>query len=171
MLGSDYSALDIENGQELLRFDLGTVRIGRQDYTVLTGYEGTGRCFWCGGELKGKLKSYCYGHGKLYYRHFEWGNAKWEALQRSGNRCENCGAAEEYRGYYMITSLEVHHIVPLNGGPRGFSAYNLPWNLVVLCHECHLEIHAAMIPPKEKKSTYKEMLSKGQIPMELAHSL
>ena len=52
------SALDIVSAEELVRFDLGTVLINRRSYTILTGYEGPVRqCFWCGGELAGRLRS------------------------------------------------------------------------------------------------------------------
>jgi len=144
------SALEIEYAWELERFNLGTVVIKHTTYTVLTGYEGTGRCFWCGGELKGKLKRYCRGHMEEYYRHFEWGSASRWALKRAGYVCENCGVGGEYILYGLSRryNLEVHHIVPLNGRVRSFSAFNLPWNLIVLCHECHLAVHEAMRPPK-----------------------
>jgi len=129
-------ALNIETAAELERFDLGTVKINRQTYNVLTGYEGPERrCFWCGGELKGKLRRYCRGHMKLYYRYFMWQSASHHALWYAGHRCENC------RHTYK---LEVHHIVPLNGEKRDFSHYNLPWNLIVFCHQCHQEVHAVM---------------------------
>jgi 5-methylcytosine-specific restriction endonuclease McrA len=62
--------------------------------------------------------------------------------------------------------LEVHHIVPLStiGYRPEFSAYHLPWNLVALCHECHLEIHAIMRPPAVTSQTkYDRAISAGQI--------
>lgn len=43
-----------------------------------------------------------------------------------------------------MTNLQVHHIVPLNGQGRYYSAYNLPWNLIVFCTTCHLLIAAVM---------------------------
>ena len=132
-------ALNLESGAELECFDLGTVLINHISYTVLTGYEGTGKCLWCGGELKGKLKRYCYGHMKEYYRHFEWLSARNWCIERQNGTCPNCG---RHWGY----GLEVHHIVPLKGERRYFSAYNLPWNLIALCHYCHMEVHAAMRP-------------------------
>lgn len=85
------TALEIISGAELLRFQPNVVEINGQDYQVLTGYEGTGRCFWCGGELRGKLKRYCYGHMILYYRYFEWGSARRWCIERSEGRCANCG--------------------------------------------------------------------------------
>ena len=169
MLGSDYGALDIENGEELLRFDLGTVLIRHTQYTVLTRYEGPERrCFWCGGELKGKLKRYCYGHMQEYYRHFEWSTARRWCFERQEGQCANCG-----KGDWHKDLLEIHHIVPINGGVRYFTAFNLPWNLIGLCHDCHQEIHATMRPPKlekVKQGNYDEMLSRGQLPMKLEHS-
>ena len=135
------SALEIQSGAELERFDLGTVKIGHSLYTVLTGYEGTGRCFWCGGKLRGKLKRYCYGHMQEYYRHFEWTTARNWCCKRQEGLCANCSVRRDY-------SLEVHHIVPLKGEARYFSAFNLPWNLIAFCHNCHQEVHAAMRSPR-----------------------
>ena len=137
------NALDLTCGAELERFDMGRVVKNNQEYVVLTGFEILPhRCFWCGGELKGKLRRYCYGHMKEYYRNFEWESASSWAQDRAGHRCENCGIDSK------VGNLEVHHIVPLKGTRRYFSAYNLPFNLIVLCHACHLAIHSAMRPPK-----------------------
>jgi 5-methylcytosine-specific restriction endonuclease McrA len=142
MWPSDQNALTITTGEELERFDLGDIVIGPVRYTVLTGYEkNERRCWWCNAELRRKAKHYCYGHMTAYYDHFRWGYASYEARKRAGYRCENCG---------MTSKIAVHHIVPLKGAPRFFSAYNLPWNLVVLCKTCHLEIHAAMRPAKKE---------------------
>lgn len=171
------SALEINTVQELERFDLGTVILNGTTYNVLSGYEGTGRCFWCGGELKGKLQRYCYGHMKEYYRHFDWGYASSWALKRVGWRCQNCGVAEiisktEPWHTYETTNLRVHHIVPLNGESRQFTAYNLPWNLIVLCHDCHMEVHAIMRPPKNTPTpdTWEEAIKRGQCIMSLEMS-
>ena len=139
------NALDLTCGAELERFCPCEITINHTTYTVLTGYEGQERrCFWCGGELRGKLKRYCRGHMKLYYNAFNWGYAAYEARRRADHRCENCGQAE-VRVRDGRAKLEVHHIVPLRGEPRFFSAGNLPWNLIVLCRDkCHKEIHAIM---------------------------
>lgn len=147
----DKSALEIESGQELDKFDLGTVP-GFPRYSVLTGFEGNDNhlCWWCGSQIEGKRsKHYCNGHWPLYMRHFDWQYASKWALKRADGHCQNCFAS----GYYIKTldgygnsrySLEVHHIVPLKGGERQFTAYNLPWNLIVLCHDCHWELHRIM---------------------------
>lgn len=155
-------ALEIQSGQELERYQPNEVLIGGQAYKVLTGWEGTGRCFWCGGELKGKLRRYCYGHMKEYYRHFEWRSARNWCCERQEGLCANCGANHGY-------SLEVHHIVPLKGTPRYFTAFNLPWNLIGFCHECHQEVHAVMRPQKEKPSkvsVYELAREQGQLVFE-----
>lgn len=142
------SALNIKTGDQLLRFDLGSEVIGNTTYTVLTGWETEkGICFWCGEKLKGKAKRYCYSHMAEYYNHFNWGYASYEAKKRVGWKCENCGKVEGDRqgGWNtLITDLEVHHIIPINGKSRFFSAFNLPWNLIALCHECHMALHAIM---------------------------
>jgi len=167
------SALDIVTAEELVRFDLGTVLINHTTYTVLTGYEGTGLCFWCGGELSGKLKRYCYGHMKEYYRHFDWGYAKQWCIERYDHRCANCGILEDdiprvgVGGYYTRSGMEVHHIIPVNGESRQFTAYNLPWNLMALCHDCHLAIHVAMRVRKLPPDIFELALARGQAVMEL----
>ncbi len=138
----EVNALNIESGQELERFIPNRIKIGHTEYLVLTGWEGTGRCFWCGGELKGKLKRYCYGHMKEYYRHFFWQSARDWCIERQEGLCANCHR-------YFGDKLEVHHIVPLNGFMRWVTPFNLPWNLIGFCHEDHLAVAAAMRPPKE----------------------
>jgi hypothetical protein len=168
------NALDIRTGEELEHFDMGEIEIYERRYTALTGYENTERrCWWCGGELKGKALHYCRGHMKLYYNNFNWQYAAFEARKRAGDRCENCGASEGTIGDRgagtLMTNLRVHHIVPLKGESRFFSAFNLPWNLVVLCHACHLEVHVAMRPPaKTSPTSYEIQIAKGQLPMVLA---
>lgn len=139
------NALEIESGAELEKFLPDFVEINGRDYIVLTGYEGTGRCFWCGGELKGKLKRYCRGHMLEYYRHFEWSSARQWCGERQEWRCANCGKQCD------ASTLEVHHIVPLKGEKRFISAFNLPWNLIGFCHACHQEVHAAMRPPPKNR--------------------
>lgn len=138
------TAFEIESGQELERFQPNEVIIDGCIYYVLTGHEGTGRCFWCGGELKGKLKRYCYGHMKEYYRHFGWPEARRWCCRRQEGICANCGTRPPESRSFDYYSLEVHHIVPLRGRKRDFSAFNIPWNLIGFCHECHKFIHAIM---------------------------
>lgn len=142
------SALTITSGEELLRFDLGEITIGHTTYTVLTGWEGTDRCWWCGGEphknKRGRPSHFCWGHGGLYDDSFNWNLAASGALKRADYRCENCGKAENHVMRHGMTNLQVHHIVPLNGQGRYYSAYNLPWNLIVFCTTCHLLIAAVM---------------------------
>ena len=130
----------------------GRDRIGTFHY--LTGYEGTGLCFWCGGELSGRQLRYCRrgkgddAHWLQYHQHFNWNNARAWCLERSGHRCANCGARgscfEDNQYIRGTVSLEVHHILPLNASTRPWTPYNLPWNLISLCHDCHLEIHVVL---------------------------
>lgn len=150
MWEANRNALDIKSGLELLDFGLGTVEWNGTNYTILTGHEVKPHCcFWCGAGLQGKRnKRYCYGHMKLYYRHFDWNYSSEWALERAGHMCENCGKEGEYPrnqwGRLENYNLQLHHIVPLAGASRQFTAYNLPWNLIVLCRDCHLKIHRIM---------------------------
>lgn len=152
------TALEIQSGAELLLFQPEIVKILGENWQVLTGYEGTGRCLWCGSELKKGLRLYCWGHGKEYWNHFEWNQARRWCCQRQLGVCANCGwhapidyDFDWYGVHYDIYKLEVHHIVPLGGRPRQWSAFNLPWNLIGLCHDCHQDIHAIMRPPAKVK--------------------
>lgn len=180
------TALEIQSGAELERFIPGTVVIKRTTYRVFTGFESPDRrCFWCGGPLKGKLKRYCYGHMQEYYRHFEWQYASEWCIERYDHRCANCGREGLHKRYglpksryvtfmngaeivkveepYNFVKLEVHHIVPLNGVRVQFSAFHLPWNLICFCHDCHLEIGAAMRPEKPPVDPWDRALQAGQI--------
>lgn len=85
-------------------------------------------CRHCGKELDDLRRWYCGEPCRKAY----WSLNVWEiavdlALSRAGSKCEDCGSTED---------LEVHHLVPLNGGPRR-GDLNSQDNLRVLCHKCH----------------------------------
>lgn len=120
-------------------------------FTVITGFEGTGRCFWCGEELTGRRR-FC-GHNKgcwtRYQEHFTWSYASSRATKRANYKCENCGKEEIdipiiSSKYNERSGLETHHIIPLNGKDRAVSVYNIYWNLICLCHDCHMLLHAVL---------------------------
>jgi len=142
------NALELTSGAELERFTCGTVVVGQRSYNMLTGHCDEYVCSWCGGDLKGRQRRYCCTeHREEYYRHFDWASASSWAMRRADDRCENChrrGRDLPVIGHYMTRNLQVHHIVPLKGESRQFTAFNLPWNLIVLCQECHVKVHAAM---------------------------
>jgi len=126
-------------------------------YHIMTGLEGTGTCWLCGADPGGKrYRRYCWGHGKIYYELFSWAYAAPAAIERAGYKCENCGSEG---------SLEVHHIIPLEGGPRNWTFLNLPWNLITFCHGCHLEIHAIMRPDGWDRLVRKAQ-DRGQLVLE-----
>lgn len=138
-------------------------------FTVITGYEGTGHCFWCGDDIEGRRR-YCAGHKGCwtrYQEHFAWGYAKARCLKRYDYKCANCGriGVNLYMGE-DITNLRVHHIIPLNGEERAVSVYNIFWNLICLCHDCHMELHTIMRPPKIDKNlavdSWEEAVKVGQ---------
>ncbi len=147
------------SAEELLnfRFNIGLDRYGVFHY--MTGFEGTGTCFWCGGQLQGRATRYCRKehHWRLYVRHFCWSWARPWCFKRYGYRCANCGSDLYGHG-------EAHHIVPLNGGERLWTPWNLPWNLIALCHSCHQDVHAAMRREKlPKASKYELAVNRGQL--------
>lgn len=144
------------------------LRPDRAGYYRLTGYELTGRCWWCGGELKGKQKKWCtrfqlkakQGHWIDYYNHFCWPYARDWCIERQEGKCANCG-----RGGADKQSLEVHHIIPLEGNERQWTPFNLPWNLIGFCHQCHLEAHAAMRPERLPADPWLARIALGQLPL------
>lgn len=157
---------------ELLQWPTYTARDSFGTFTVITGHEGTGACFWCGAEISGRRR-YCKhrsGCWTAYQKMFTWSFAAAGAIKRAGHRCENCGAKECFIeiGWTGRTNLEVHHVVPLNGKPRAASVYNVPWNVICLCHACHMALHAIMrevvitARPTIKKSVWDLALERGQ---------
>lgn len=138
-----------------------------------TGFEGEGVCYWCGGELTRKATRWCrtdYGtdnaHWRLYHCHFDWNYASSWALKRANYKCLNCGIAGAYikrdNWSSRMYNLEVHHIIPLNGQRYQYSLYHVPWNLIALCHDCHLEVAVAMRAPKPFADTWLEAKRVGQ---------
>lgn len=147
----------IYSQEELEAFVVKTAKDSFGTIHILTGYEGTGACLWCGKDFEGKRKRYCTGrmldtgeeaHWRQYHRHFNWTFARDWCLTRYEHRCANCGHEGSYwNGVVYIRGkalLEAHHIIPMEGESREWTPYNLPWNLICLCHECHVLVHARM---------------------------
>jgi len=121
---------------------------------ICTGYENQGICVMCGGELSGRRKVYCSEEcSDLYLGLFFWPWASDRAMRRCNHKCQRCGVTERglckaqgrdrrwaWRNEYLLR-LEVHHIEPINGQNRTWHALNVPGNLLVVCHDCHVLIH------------------------------
>lgn len=119
-------------------------------FSIITGFEGTGGCFWCGKELTGRRRFCKQGSGcwTRYQEHFAWGYAASRCLKRYEYQCVNCGI--KGIGLYMgddRMNLRMHHIIPLNGRNREVSVFNIYWNLLCLCHDCHMLLHMVMRLP------------------------
>lgn len=135
---------------ELLHWDVSTDQDSFGTFQIITGFEGIGGCFWCGKELEGHRR-FCghrSGHWTLYANHFYWGYARAWCFERYDYACANCGhhvpvPHGDHPSWYT-QGLEAHHIIPLEGGNRSCSVFNVPWNLICFCHYCHLLIHALM---------------------------
>jgi len=127
---------------------------------VCTGYENQGICVMCGGELPKSRRVYCSDKCAEFYKHlFFWQTASHDAFKRAGERCQRCG-----RGCMDVpllgegswaerSGMEVHHIIPLNGEDRTWHRLNMPYNLRVLCHKCHVYEHS-----KEYKQKVMELI-------------
>jgi hypothetical protein len=122
----------------------------------LSGHEENGHCFWCGTAIKGKRRYCSKQHAHLYLTFFHWREACINVYHRiydpirKGQICEKC--EEVCGGEY---SIEVHHIIPLNGEDRLWNVKNHPENLLGLCKECHKEIHRLLF---EVKAIQKEQI-------------
>lgn len=115
------------------------------EFVVISGHEGTGGCWWCGGELPKRRRYCCEACRDEYWRHFSWHEAVLWALERAGRVCHECGkkdTAEDTYFYTKYSDLVVHHIMPLEGEKRQFNAKNRPENLEVLCRRCHGHRHS-----------------------------
>lgn len=120
------------------------------NYGTLTGHEGTGQCFSCGGDLPSGRFRYCSDKCRdNYWAQFDWQSAVSVCLKRANNRCEECGS---------IADIEVHHIEALNGEPRWNNPKNKPGNLIVLCRECHKKKHRFV-----SKGNIQKQLEAGQL--------
>ena len=123
---------------------------------VCTGFENRGLCAMCGGELPKRRRAYCSdGCADVYVSLFSWGSAYLDASKRVHHKCQACGVTRDglfkvglkELGYddpsiYILYRFEVHHIIPLNGEDRTWHPLNIPSNLRVLCHDCHVYEHS-----------------------------
>ena len=148
--------------EELLSYVPTTGKDTYGTFHIITGYEGTDSCFWCGTDLAGKRRRFCGGRSGCWtkYAHaFYWTDARSECLKLYDYRCANCGrdtkelydqyARPHPRGlpwsYTCIeATMEVHHIIPLEARIRQSSPFNTQWNLICLCHVCHQELHLVL---------------------------
>ncbi len=121
---------------------------------ILTGYEGTGKCYWCGGENKRSRHYCCKECFNNYYDSFFWLWARDKALTRENHQCQRYGSSDCSR------TVEVHHIVPLNGSYRMWNVLNRQDNLEVLCVTHHL------LADMERRREAK-WLGKGQLDLPL----
>mgnify|MGYP001578585439 FL=1 len=139
-------------------------------YSICTGHEAPGKCFWCGAEVKnrrfcafigpvesyldpwthkwegdednGRPRSWCH---RQYWRHFFWPSAAAWCWERAEGKCQECGT------FTPEASRRTHHIQPLNGSPRAWNILNRPENLLALCAHHHGLKHSADISAALKK--------------------
>lgn len=135
---------------------------------VCTGYENQGICSMCEGQLGERRRAYCSEECAECYAHlFSWGEAQRDALKQAHRRCQVCGISGnglfkvgvkllgwDDNSVYVLYRLEVHHIIPLNGEDRTWHRLNVPSNLLVVCHDCHVLLHT---PAKLKKLEHQKM--------------
>ena len=165
--------------EELLAY---TPTVGQDTYGrfhIITGYEGSGACFWCGEDLEGRRRRFCGGRSGCWTKYanaFYWTYARVDCLKAYDDCCANCGLGTQelyniyapkpnnYLADVIEATLEVHHIIPLDGRIRQSSPFNLPWNLICLCHLCHLDIAAVMRLGKHPSlSAFDIAVERGQL--------
>lgn len=115
-------------------------------------------CRVCAGALSGRQRVYCSSAcSREWDVNHAWGFASAEALRRAEFRCSACGAKEElnrqpaiksYFHHPVVSSLEVHHVVPLQGRYRSTTCMNHQENLQVLCSACHQNVTARQLNPQ-----------------------
>lgn len=59
---------------------------------------------------------------------------------------EQCGCCEMYGRHFGTEALEIHHLIGVSENPGLALATS---NLVLLCHECHVEVHRKIGPRDE----------------------
>lgn len=67
-----------------------------------------------------------------YLKHWVFKAMRETAMRTTGGRCAKCGAL----------ATEVHHL----SYPKPWGAFDVPKNLLPICHECHCKEH-----PEEKE--------------------
>jgi len=115
---------------------------------ICTGYENQKICAMCGGQVGKRRRVYCSDKCREIYEHlFFWQTASLDAFRRADKKCQDCGRSDMEvppvgEGSWAERSgMEVHHMMPLNGENRTWNRLNMPWNLRVLCHDCHTKQH------------------------------
>lgn len=102
----------------------------------------------CGGKLGKRRRVYCCDECADRYRNlFFWPWASMEAFRRANRKCQRCGITD--RGLSKLyalwwpekAGLQVHHIIPVRGEDRTWHRLNIPSNLLVVCHDCHVLLH------------------------------
>lgn len=123
-----------------------------------TGFEDNGVCWYCGNELPQRRRKWCSDKCRdIYWQTWNWHFASLACRKRAKNCCENCHKREG------ISSLEIHHIIPLNGQDRNWNKLNEPDNLLCLCHDCHMQVHRATQKENKNLTKYALEIEKGQL--------
>lgn len=112
-------------------------------------------CLWCGKLLPKRRRKYCSDECSNKYFVYKiallwWGNAVKMALERTGNKCEDCGSND---------NLEVHHKIKLDQFEnRHNSPKNSQDNLRVLCRKCHNIAHHSKKPLRHKDIPKEQLI-------------
>lgn len=59
-----------------------------------------------------------------------WDSIQYDTLKRDQHRCRLCGSEK---------NLTVHHMIPVAAGGTSEE-----WNLITLCHACHMKVHSSL---------------------------
>jgi len=107
-----------------------------------------GLCLWCRQANPRKALCCCPICTRAFSENHNWSYAVPAALRKAHFCCQDCGVP-----WKMVDHrLEVHHIHPLDGGPRAFTCRNHQDNLLALCHDCHIKGRhgrvVSVVPPK-----------------------
>jgi len=132
-------------------------------YFDFSGHEEKGHCFWCGVVVKNSR--YCSKqHAYLYLTFYHWHEACINVYRRiydpvrRGNVCEKCNEV-----FIGDNTIDIHHIIPVNGEVRNWNIKNRPENLLGLCKACHIETHRILFKAEAEIKKQDKLIIEQEI--------
>ncbi len=96
---------------------------------------------------------------KSFYNSAAWNKARVSYAKSVGWMCEECAKRGEHR-----QGEEVHHIIELTPENISDPAICLGWdNLMLLCHDCHMERHEEERLKKTRKKPRYRIDEQGRV--------
>lgn len=84
-----------------------------------------------------------------FYNSAEWKAARNQKFVEADGLCERCRAKGK-----LVQGIDVHHIIPID---QDWSKRLEHDNLILLCKDCHNEMHNRISPLQEFEKVWEEM--------------